>query len=87
MIDSSDPLTIALSLAFMVTQLMWTAAFLVDIYIYRQPVDLVDMREEKDLDFDNLPQIALFYPVLRELEQTMRTTMMAVSRLRYPGDR
>ena len=87
MIDSSDPLTIALSLAFVVTQLLWAASFLVDIYLFRLPVDRVDMSEERDLGPGDLPQIALFYPVLRELEQTMRTTLLAISSLRYPRHR
>ena len=87
MIDSVNPLVIALGIAFIVTQLLWTAAFLVDIYIFRLPVNKVDMREEKDLDPANLPQILLFYPVLRELEQTMRTTFLSLSYLRYPKDR
>ncbi|RIX99546.1 glycosyl transferase [Aureimonas flava] len=33
------------------------------------------------------PPIVLFYPVLRELEATMRTTFLSLSNLRYPADR
>lgn len=87
MIDSSDPLVVALSLAFIVTQLLWTASLLNDVYIFRQPINKVDMSEEKDLDLSRLPYIVLFYPVLRELEQTMQTTFAAISCLRYPRDR
>lgn len=87
MINSSDPLVLTLSVIFIVTQLLWTASLLNDVYIFRLPVNRVDMREEKDLDTANLPYIILFYPVLRELEQTMRTTFTAISCLRYPRAR
>ena len=87
MINSLDPLVIGLGYAFIVTQLLWTATFLIDIYIFRLPINAVDMREEKDLDPADLPHIVLFYPVLRESEQTMRTTFLSLSCLRYPKDR
>lgn len=87
MINSLDPLVIGLGYAFIFTQMLWTAAFLIDIYIFNLPVNAVDMREEKDLDHADLPHIVLFYPVLRELERTMRTTLGCLSCLRYPKDR
>lgn len=87
MLLSAGFLESALMIAFVTTQLLWTASFLIDIYIFRLPVNRVDMAEEKDLDPANLPRIALFYPVLNELEQTMRTTFMAISCIRYPRDR
>ena len=86
MIESADPLVIALGVTFIVTQLLWTASLLNDVYIFRLPINKVNMSEEKDLDLSSLPHIVLFYPVLRELEQTMRTTFAAISCLRYPRD-
>ena len=84
MIDSSDPWVIALAIAFIVTQLLWTLSLLLDVHIFRLPVNKVDMREAASLTEADLPEIVLFYPVLRELETTMRTTMTAIACIDYP---
>lgn len=82
-----DPLTMLLCMLFVVTQILYAAAFCVDIYLFRLPIDRVDMAGEKDLVAADYPRIILFYPVLRELEQTMRTTFISLRHLRYPADR
>lgn len=87
MLVNAQFLETVLVFAFITTQLLWTASFFVDIYIFHLPVNRVDMAEEKDLDPGNLPRIVLFYPVLHELERTMRTTFLAISCIRYPRDR
>ncbi|MGY4399002.1 cellulose synthase/poly-beta-1,6-N-acetylglucosamine synthase-like glycosyltransferase [Sphingomonas sp. UYAg733] len=87
MVDFADPWTSLLCLIFIGTQLLYAAAFAVDIYIFRLPVDRVDMAEERLLRAEDYPNIVLFYPVLRELEGTMRTTFISLRQLRYPADR
>lgn len=79
-----DTLTAVLCVAFVVTQILYAAAFCVDVYLFRLPIDRVDMAEEKDLRPGDHPRIVLFYPVLRELEETMRTTFISLRHLRYP---
>lgn len=87
MIDSSDPWEIALALIFIITQVLWTLSLLIDVHLFRLPINRVDMSEAASLKPADLPDIVLFYPVLRELETTMRTTMRAISCIDYPGDR
>ena len=55
-------------------------------YFYSRPVDLV---RPADLSPDRAtyPPVLLFYPVLRELEETMRTTFCAIDSIDYPRDR
>jgi glycosyltransferase XagB len=81
---AADNLTWTLCVLFLATQLAYSAAFLVEIYLFRLPIDRVDMAEEKDLVASDYPPIILFYPVLRELEETMRTTFISLQHLRYP---
>ena len=45
------------------------------------------MDEIADLPIEKYPSIILLYPVLRELEETMRTTMLGISKLDYPADK
>jgi cellulose synthase/poly-beta-1,6-N-acetylglucosamine synthase-like glycosyltransferase len=79
-------LTWVLVTLFIVTQSFYLASFLVEIYFFSLPVNWV--RADKDdrgpLDY---PFIVLLYPVLHELESTMRTTFGALARLDYPRDR
>ena len=70
--------------AFIVGQLLYTATFIIDGYLFSLPVNRVRTSEARDVPEREYPQIVLFYPVLRELESTMRTTLTAVSRLKYP---
>lgn len=80
----SDPGTALLALIFVATQILYSLALLVELYLFRLPVDRVDMAEERALAPGDYPPIVLFYPVLRELEGTMRTTFISLRRLRYP---
>ena len=70
---------------FTVTQLCYFGSMLVTVYFYSRPVDLVPPEELPR--HAALPPILLFYPVLRELEETMRTTFHALDNLDYPRDR
>jgi glycosyltransferase XagB len=72
---------------FVFSQLLYLGAFVVDTYLYSLPVNLVDVDEAAYLGPDDYPYIVMFYPVLRELESTMRTTMSSLAALDYPRDR
>lgn len=72
---------------FIVTQILYTLTFLVDGYLFTRPINLVDVDEAQRIPAAELPFIVLFYPVLHELEATMRTTFGALDRLDYPKDR
>lgn len=76
-----------LAALFIACQILYTLTFLVEAYFFSRPVNWVDMKEVKDLKAGDYPYIVLFYPVLRELEETMRTTFFALSKLDYPIDR
>jgi cellulose synthase/poly-beta-1,6-N-acetylglucosamine synthase-like glycosyltransferase len=77
----------ALTVLFVVSQLLYTATFVVDWYFMSLPVDWVDMSEPITEPESEWPYIVLFYPVLRELEATMRTTFIALSKMDYPPQR
>lgn len=71
---------------FAVTQLCYFGSMLVTVYLYGQPVDRV-RPEDLPVGREAYPPIVLFYPVLRELEETMRTTFHAIDKIQYPRDR
>jgi cellulose synthase/poly-beta-1,6-N-acetylglucosamine synthase-like glycosyltransferase len=77
----------ALLVLFACTQVLYVLATLCELYIRSRPVDWVDMSEPPPIWGDGYPRIVLLYPVLRELEETMRTTMSALARIDYPADR
>lgn len=72
---------------FVITQFLYLAAMLVDGYFYTRPVNRVDMSQLSRIPKEEYPFIVLFYPVLRELEETMRTTFHSLARLDYPSDK
>jgi cellulose synthase/poly-beta-1,6-N-acetylglucosamine synthase-like glycosyltransferase len=72
---------------FVVSQVLFTLTFCVDVYFLSLPVDWVDMDEPIAEPEDQWPYIVLFYPVLRELEATMRTTFVSLAKLDYPPQR
>jgi cellulose synthase/poly-beta-1,6-N-acetylglucosamine synthase-like glycosyltransferase len=76
-----------LLLLFLWAQLAYTASLGFSTYLRCLPVNRVDMAEAARLGPGDFPYIVLFYPVLRELEATMRTTCRALARLDYPRDR
>lgn len=72
---------------FMGFQALYFLSFAVDAYFFTRPVDWVDTSDEAKRSITHYPYIVLFYPVLRELEETMRTTFHSLSRLEYPPGR
>jgi cellulose synthase/poly-beta-1,6-N-acetylglucosamine synthase-like glycosyltransferase len=76
-----------LAILFIAGQVLYTCTFLVDFYFFTLPVNWVDPDEPIVEPEAEYPFIVLFYPVLRELESTMRTTMLSIARLDYPRDR
>jgi glycosyltransferase XagB len=81
----SDGRTALLGL-FVVTQVIYLGSMLVIAFFYSRPVDLVDPAR-LPADRASYPPVLLFYPVLRELEETMRTTFYALDSIDYPRDR
>jgi glycosyltransferase XagB len=77
---------LTLLVIFAVMQICYFGSMLVTVYFYSRPVDLV---QPEDLPGRHAayPPVLLFYPVLRELEETMRTTFLALDNIDYPRDR
>lgn len=69
------------------TQIVYFIALAVDAYLYSRPKDIVDMKEVDSLKKGDYPFIILFYPVLKELESTMRTAFKSMQLLDYPKNR
>ena len=76
-----------LIILFMAVQVAYFCAFLIEIYFLTRPVNRVDMRKLADIKPADYPYIVLFYPVLRELEETMRTTFVSLANIDYPRDK
>ena len=88
LIQPVENVTLACLIAlFIGTQVLYTLAFIVDMYFLALPVDWVDMSEQITEPESEWPYIVLFYPVLRELEATMRTTLLSLTKVEYPADR
>jgi cellulose synthase/poly-beta-1,6-N-acetylglucosamine synthase-like glycosyltransferase len=81
------PLDEILIAAFIATQALYTLSFLIDLYLFSLPVDWVEADGGASSAEGKPPYIVLLYPVLRELEQTMRTTLLSLRQLDYPTDR
>lgn len=79
-------LTGVLIVLFIGTQLLYFGAYCIEGYFFSLPVDRVDMDTNEPWPAKR-PFIVLFYPVLHELETTMRTTFEALARIDYPRDR
>jgi cellulose synthase/poly-beta-1,6-N-acetylglucosamine synthase-like glycosyltransferase len=75
----------AILVLFIVSQVLYALTFLFDFYLFSLPVNEVRMSDAKDVPERDYPRIVLFYPVLNESEATMRTTMLSVSRVKYPA--
>ena len=73
--------------AFAAVQVLYFLAFAVDAYFFTRPVNWVDTSEAAKRSIAHYPYIVLFYPVLREPEETMRTTFHSLARIDYPADR
>jgi cellulose synthase/poly-beta-1,6-N-acetylglucosamine synthase-like glycosyltransferase len=76
---------------YAVVQAAYLACLLVTLWIYSRRVDLVDLDEAARYERETLrlpqssPDIVVLYPVLHELESTMRTSMLGFQRAEYPG--
>ncbi|NJR13900.1 MAG: glycosyl transferase, partial [Phyllobacteriaceae bacterium] len=75
------------AMVFMAVQVLYFLTFAIDGYFFTRPVNKVDMADLDGVPQSEYPYIVLFYPVLRELESTMRTTMLALEQLDYPRER
>ncbi len=73
-----------LVVVFFVTQFIYLATLLTVLYLVAQRVDVVDVALSDDLEESELPSIVLLYPVLKELEATMHSTFLGLSRIDYP---
>ncbi|MEO6433389.1 MAG: glycosyltransferase family 2 protein [Sphingomicrobium sp.] len=87
MMPSAYDINTALTAAFVVTQVLWLLSFLIEIYIFRLPTNIVDMTGVDEMPEAAMPPIVVFYPVLDELESTMHTTFRALSQVIYPRDK
>lgn len=67
-------------------QLAYLCSLGVVLWLFSLRVDTVRYRG-RSTDNAALQPVLLLYPVLRELEETMRTTMLAVAQTDYPVDR
>ena len=85
--SAPDALTIVLLVAFAACQGLYFLTFVLELYLFTRPVNWVRVSEARNIPEREYPEIVLFYPVLRELESTMRTTMVALSRMKYPSGR
>lgn len=70
---------------FAVTQVLYALGFLNELYLYSLPVNRVRVSEARHVAERDYPHIVMFYPVLNELESTMRTTLVALGRVHYPA--
>ncbi|MFD1720832.1 glycosyltransferase family 2 protein [Amnibacterium endophyticum] len=68
--------------ALVAVQAFYLTSILVTLWFFLKPVNRVDRTAPLPAD---PPQIVLFYPVLNELEETMRTTFMSIARAPYPA--
>ena len=78
---------VALAILFVIGQVLYACTFLIDIYFFSLPTNWVDPDEPVTTAKSEYPFVVLFYPVLRELEATMRTTFISLAKLDYPRDR
>jgi glycosyltransferase XagB len=85
--DLNHLLINALIGVFIVAQILYLGTFLVEIYFATLPINWVDMGSALPATEGDYPYICLFYPVLREPAETMRTTFVSLTKLEYPRHR
>ncbi len=76
-----------MDMAFIAVMLVYLAGFLPDAFWFTRRVRKVDMSKGSELDpllKSDWPYIVLFYPVLKELEETMDTTFSSLTKIEYP---
>jgi cellulose synthase/poly-beta-1,6-N-acetylglucosamine synthase-like glycosyltransferase len=79
--------SVAVMAVFVLTQTVYFAVLAVDAYLFSLPVNWVDPEVGARIPDSDLPYIVQFYPVLRESESVMRTTMLALADIDYPASR
>lgn len=72
--------------ALVVTLVLYLGSLLTTIWLRCLPVDRVSRDPSDRLDPSDLPRIVMLYPVLRESEATMRTTLIGMTRAEYPAE-
>lgn len=75
-----------LTVLFTIVEIGYLFATVVTLWFYTMPVNLVQRPRDGYAAAASLPKIVLFYPVLRELESTMRTTFLGMLKSSYPAD-
>lgn len=77
-----------LLIPFIALEILYLGSLIVTLWFYTMPVNLVTPAGPNYRPTPSaLPKIVLFYPVLRELEETMRTTFTGMARADYPAER
>src|SRR3954452_15708016 len=74
---------LVLTVVFVVTQALYLITLVHDLYMLARKVDWVELDEEAVLA-GPVPKIVLLYPVLREPQETMRTTFVGLDELLPP---
>src|SRR4051812_13506636 len=69
------------------TQVLYLISSLCEIYLRTRPIDWVRLGRNARESARPYARIVLLYPVLREPEETMRTTMSALAQVDYPQDK
>lgn len=72
---------------FVIVQIAYTLSLGLNFFFAFLPTNIVPQEDIDAMTDEECPFIVLFYPVLRELEGTMRTTFTSLSQLRYPVHR
>src|SRR5581483_6177 len=85
--DAHHTILLVLVYLFFASQVLYTLTFVIEIYFLSLPTHFVDMDEPITEPESEYPYIVLFYPVLRELESTMKTTFHSLADIDYPKDR
>ena len=78
------PLHVIILTLFGATQVVYLFSLLVNVWFFRLPVNKVDAALAPRAA-DTAPPMILLYPVLDELEETMRTTFTGMLKADYPG--
>lgn len=73
-----------LQILFSFFQSLYFFSFLIVGYFVTRPVNWVNVGDHKGTTKHDYPFIVLFYPVLKESIETMRTTMLGLQKLDYP---
>lgn len=72
------------AIVYIIAQGLYFFAFMVMLYFLTRRVNWVDSSKTDSIPQEQMPLIILAYPVLREDEDTMHTTMVSLCRMDYP---